>query len=573
VWSPALADHYMRTPPRDTHTKNRARRHAAALLAITLSITGALASVRAGAETRSRPKLVVVLVVDQMRADYLVRFAGLFVGGFRRLTTLGAVFTDAHQDHAATVTAVGHATLSTGMFPSHHGIAGNDWYDRTTRAKVASTIDAGHPVLTRPELGGRSPHNLMRTSLGDWLKAGSPRSKVFSIAFKDRSAILMGGQRPDGAFWYEHGAFVTSTYYARSLPGWVDAFNASGLIDAHFAEGWRKLLPEEAYFASSEDNVATENDGRNTTFPHLFDDGTPDARARYRDGIEDTPFGDELAIEFAKTLVSAERLGTDADPDLLWLSCSTSDHVGHLYGPLSQEVQDNYLRLDRNLGDLFDFLDAKVGAGEWVVALSADHGVLPLPEELRRRGIDAGRVPRTEFLKQVGGAANAVAETVGAGPDLVAYANYDGVVLNLPPSGRLRVPPAEVRRLVAERLRALPFVADTFTLEELESDEPGREFLDAFRRSYVHGRSADILFRFKPNYLVAVGAYGTTHGGPYRYDTHVPIVVAGAGVRPATHASRVRTVDLAPTLAEALGLALPADLDGRSLWQAVAAPR
>lgn len=555
------------------HTTNRARRHAVAMLAITIAATGVLATVRAGAETKGRPKLVVVLVVDQMRADYLVRFAGLFTGGFRRLSTQGAVFPDAHQDHAATVTAVGHATLSTGAFPRNHGISGNDWYDRAAQAKIASTSDTSHPVLTRTDLGGRSPRNLMRTALGDWLKAQSPRSKVFSIAFKDRSAIFMGGHRPDGAFWYEHGAFVTSTYYGRSMPGWVDAFNASGLIDAHFAEGWRKLLPEEAYFASTEDNVAAENDGRNTTFPHVFDDGTPGARARYRDGIEDTPFGDELAIEFAQTLVTAERLGADADPDLLWLSCSTADHVGHKFGPLSQEIQDNYLRLDRNLGRLFDFLDAQVGAGEWVVALSSDHGVLPLPEELRRRGIDAGRVPRAEFLTQVVGAANAVAETIGAGADLIAYANYDGVVLNLPPAGRMRVTAPEARRLVAERLRTLPFVADTFTLDELESNKPGREFLDAFRRTYVHGRSADILFRFKPNYLVAVGAHGTTHGGPYRYDTHVPLVIAGPGIRPGTHPSRTRTVDLAPTLAEVLRLAVPADLDGRSLWSTIEAPR
>jgi predicted AlkP superfamily pyrophosphatase or phosphodiesterase len=545
-------------------------RHSAVLLATTLAVTLLLVPAGARAARAGAPKLVVVVVVDQMRADFLVRFAGLFTGGFRRLTRDGAVFADAHQDHAATLTAVGHATISTGSFPSHHGIVGNDWYDRESGSRVASTTDPNQRILGRPGATGQSPSRLLRSALGDWLKAASPRSKVFSVAYKPRSAILMGGQRPDGAFWYDDdiGAFVTSAYYTNTVPAWVDTFNASGVLYAHFAEGWRKLLREEAYFVSSEDRVEAENDGKNVTFPYVFDDGSPGARDRYRSTIADTPFGDEHTLEFAKAIVANERLGEDAEPDILWVSCSATDHVGHSFGPMSHEVQDSYLRLDRSLGAFFEFLDAKVGSDGYVVALSSDHGVLPLPEELRRRGFDAGRISSIDLLSRLRAAVREVTEPIGAGPDVIAYAGSDGIVLKLPPAGKMSVTAAEVRRRIAERLRTIPYIVDVYTHEDLVSGVGGREYIDVYRRSYYPGRSADILLRFKPNYLVSNRNHGTTHGAPYPYDTHVPMVFAGPGIRAATHANRVRTADVAPTLAEWLGVPLPSDLDGVSLREA-----
>jgi predicted AlkP superfamily pyrophosphatase or phosphodiesterase len=534
-----------------SHLVARFVRSVVVVVAITLAF---------GGSATARPRLAVVIVVDQMRADYLTRFAGLYTGGFRRFLREGAVFTDAHHDHALTVTAAGHATISTGAYPSHHGIVGNEWYDRALHSKVYCTDDSASPILGAPALGGQSPRNLRRAALGDWLKAASPSSRVFSVAFKDRSAIQMGGMRPDAAFWYDGstGRFVTSAYYAKAYAPWVDAFNASGRVDEHFAEGWRKLLPEEAYFMSTEDRVAAENDGEHTTFPYSFDDGAPDAKARYHQRIWETPFGDELTVEFAEALVASERLGDDADPDVLWLSCSTADLIGHRFGPLSQEAEDCYLRLDRELGELFAMLDAKVGPGRYVAALTADHGVLPLPEELDRRGVEAARVVPADFHAQIAAAVSEVARASGLPDNLLGSDGYDGVVLNGPAS-------AELRQRVAERLRRVPFVADAYTLDELEAAAPGRAYLDTYRRSTFDGRTPDVMLRYRENYLVDYGAHGTSHGSPYAYDTHVPLVFFGAGVRPGDHADRVFTVDLAPTIADLLGVQLPADADGRSL--------
>lgn len=544
------------------------RRAANALLrALALTIAFCMVAAAAVAPTakEGRPRLVVVVVVDQMRADYLVRFAGLFEGGFRRYLQRGAVFTDGHHDHGYTVTAAGHATVSTGTVPAHSGIVGNEWYDREAKTKAYATGDPASPIVGAPSSGGQSPRNLRRTAFGDWLKAASPKSKVFSVAFKDRSSILMGGQHPDAAYWYggSTGRFVSSTYYMKAYPAWVDAFNASGLVDTHFAEGWHKLLPEDAYFASTEDRIATENDGEHTTFPYTFDDGTPTAKTKYYDRIWGTPFGDELAIEFAKALVVNERLGEDADTDILWLSCSTADSVGHRFGPLSQEAQDCYMRLDRKLGELFDFLDARVGVGNYVLALSADHGVLPLPEELQRRGIDSMRVPGAEQKAQVTAAVAEVARATNAPDGLLVDVDYEGVILNLPADGRLT--PAEMRRRVAERLRQLPFVADAYTLEEIGGTGSGRPYLDAYRRSFFVGRSPDVVLRYRENYLVDGGTRGTSHGSPYAYDTHVPIVFVGRGIAPGLYGGRVRTIDIAPTLATLIGVPVPSDVDGQSL--------
>lgn len=547
------------------------RRHLSVLAAIATLIALSIAPFPRVYAKGERPRLVVVVVIDQMRYDYLVRFAGLYTGGLKRFLDQGADFTDAHHDHAITVTAAGHATLSTGAFPSHHGIVGNDWFDRAANGKVYATSDPNVRILGDPSGAGQSPRNILRTSLGDWLKAASPRSKVFSVALKDRSAIAMGGQHPDGAYWYDSaGKFVTSTYYLQtSYPAWVNEFNTSGRIDEHFAEGWKRLLSDDAYFLSREDRFEAEADGEHTTFPYVFDDGTPDARARYYREIWNTPFGDELAIDFAEQLVTSEKLGDDNDPDLLWLSCSTADVIGHRYGPLSQEAEDAYLRLDRKLGELFAVLDSRVGAGNYMIALSADHGVLPMPEELQRRGISAERVSAGALSSMLNDAVRGAAHSLGIEQDMVAYAGWDGVYLNLSPAVTAHATASQIRQAVAERLRQLPIVLDAYTAEELEATEPGREFLDAFRHSFVAARSADVMIRFKPNSLVGIGAHGTTHGSPYEYDTHVPLVFAGYRVRAGAHPERVRTVDLATTLADFLKCPTPLDVDGISLRKTV----
>jgi predicted AlkP superfamily pyrophosphatase or phosphodiesterase len=517
------------------------------------------------------PKLVVVLVVDQMRADYLNRFGGYFTGGLARLLDSGAVFTDAHQDHAATVTAVGHATIATGAFPSSHGIVGNDFFDRAENREVYSASDSSAPLLGAPNAPGRSPQRLMRDALGDWLKLSSPESKVYSVAIKDRSAIMMAGHRADGAYWYHapQKGLVTSTYYQQEYPAWVNSFNNSGILESYFRHGWWKLMPEEVYLASREDSFPAERGIQQFTFPYvyteLFADSTGLPSPEYYEGILYSPFGDAFVFEFAKAIVVNEQLGEDDTPDILFIGASSADYVGHDWGPLSHEVQDYYLQLDQYLDSLFVFLDSSIGRGNYLFALSADHGVSFTPEELARRGFDARRIggwERREMLvRAVEGATRAL------GIDIAPNVRYmGGLFVSFPES--VTVPLTDVHEAIADSLRTLDIVADAYTFGELSADTTWhRPYLDAFQRSFYPTRIADVLIRFKEHYVTSSSS--ATHGSAYRYDTHVPIILVGPNVTPGRYTDRVRTVDIAPTLALLLGLETPSEVDGHVLWSAL----
>jgi len=523
----------------------------------------------------AKPKLAVVIVVDQMRADHLTRFAGLYKFGLARLLREGMRFTNAHHDHARTVTAAGHATISTGCFPAHHGVVGNSWFEHSERRDVYCSLDTTSEILGHPEDRGCSPAKLMRTTAGDWLQQASPESKVFSISRKDRAAIMMGGQHPDGAFWYhgKDGTFVTSKYYMDAYPKWVDAFNRSGRVDRFFRDGWQKLLPEEAYFVAREDDFEAEKDDNHSRFPHLFQTKSGKPGNAYYSKLIETPFSDALLLEFARELVKNEHLGQDNIPDLLWISCSAADAVGHAYGPLSQESEDLFLRLDRNLGKFFDFLDQQIGRDNYFIVLSSDHGVLPLPEELARRGLDARRLPMAEVIDAMQPAFDAVSRELHIRGDLIKEIS-NGLVLNYEAADRAGVDHALLRAKSAEKLRRVPILADVYTRDELLQNKRGKhhpngddgtDYFRLFQHSFYPDRAADLFLQFKKYTLVSSRKYGTSHGSPYRYDTWVPIVFAGPGIQPGVHDEYVRTVDIAPTLAALLGITPPANVDGENL--------
>ncbi|MFQ5631705.1 MAG: alkaline phosphatase family protein, partial [bacterium] len=359
----------------------------AILILLLLSVDLSAEKREKNVESIAKPKLVVLIVVDQMRADHLTRFAGVYKHGFARLSNEGAVFTDAYHDHAYTVTAAGHATISTGAFPSRNGIVGNEWFDRSEKKKVYCAEDTSAALLGYPEKGagkGRSPRRLLVPTFGDWLKSQSPKSKVFGVSRKDRAAIYGTGSKADGAFWYniDDGNFITSEYYYHKYPEWVEAFNTSRSVDAFYGKNWQKLMPEEVYFLAREDTFATEGGGAQTAFPHSLasKSGKPDQM--YYSRLTGTPFLEKLMLDFARAMVENEALGQDEAPDVLVVGCSGADAIGHAYGPLSQESMDYFLRLDRNLGDFFAFLDKKISKENYITVLSSDHGVLPMPEEL-----------------------------------------------------------------------------------------------------------------------------------------------------------------------------------------------
>ena len=536
---------------------------------------GEPATVVPAAETPRRPRLAVVLVVDQMRADYLERYADLYRGGLARLRREGAWFVEADVQHALTYTAPGHASVATGSHPARHGIVANEWFDRAAGKAVYAADDPEvHPALTKESptpLAGRSPRQLERSTLGDWLKGQEPQARVFSVALKDRSAIMMGGQVADRAYWYssETAGFGSSTWYAGGAPppAWVAAFNAEEPVYRRFAGGWTRMLDAAAYLRSGPDRVEAESDGVKTEFPHVYDDGTPASRAAFAKQILWTPFGDEMSLTFARTLVKEEGLGADAVPDVLMLSLSSADYIGHAYGPFSHEIQDYYVRLDGYLGEFLMYLDEAVGEGNWVLALTADHGALPLPEEARLRGRPtARRVVAADYHPRVKAAVHAELKALKIPEAALQHVGEDGLWVDAAQASAGGVTAAQLRSAVALAVKRLDFVADAFTADELAaSGDARRAFLVPYQRSYFAERSPDVQMRFKEWSLVDAQPGGTSHGSPYRYDTHVPVLFCGMGVRPGVHATAVGTVDVAPTLAALLGVQAPADVDGRSL--------
>ncbi len=512
-------------------------------------------------------KLAVLIVIDQMRPDYLTRFGAEYSGGLARLMREGMVFTNVYHDHSATETAVGHATISTGRYPSHHGFVGNDWYDRELGRSTYACADSAAHVLGEATAPGRSPKLLLTDALGDWLKEQHPGAKVYSVSSKDRAAVAMGGRKPDGAFWFSQtsGRYVTSNYYMSSYPVWLDSFNAAREVDSYARIGWHKLLPDSAYSLSHRDDFPSENDGIHTTFPHLFDTTAAPPGKKYYQSFYGTPFADQLTLTVAKLIVKKADLGKDTIPDLLCISCSAADVIGHAYGPNSQEIQDYYLRLDRYLDTFFVFLDSAVGKGQYCVALSSDHGVLPLPEDLITQGLPAVRLNVDTVSAAIHAIGRQMMTELHLPADPIADASYD-VILNYEGSRQAGISDADLEQAAAVRIRKLPFIADAFSRDELQSGAgEGRPYYELFRNAFHPLRGPDIYLRFNQYTLVGKSKFGTSHGTPYSYDTDVPLVFLSSITAAGRADERVKTVDIAPTLARLLGVIPPKDIDGQPL--------
>jgi predicted AlkP superfamily pyrophosphatase or phosphodiesterase len=496
------------------------------------------------------PTLVVVLVVDQLPESLLERYDSVFTGGLRRLLDQGRVYASATHDHAETETAPGHTTLATGVFPSRHGIVANDWSEERDGEwrSVYSMADPASPILGFPEMPGRSPANMFRGGLPDWLKARSPEARIVSVSRKDRAAIGLAAQAAGEVYWMAPGAgqFVTSTYYHSDYPGWVREFNRREMPRIYADTVWQNVTPPELWSLTRPDTARYELDGVHTFFPHrasdLVDVSDPGAVNTWR--YDDTPFPDVAVVEFAKTAIRELELGRRGVVDYLGVSLSQTDLVGHRFGPLSREQLDNLLRVDRLIGELLDDLDETVGPGRWVLAFSSDHGVLGIPEYLEEEGVLAHRLTRDDAV---------------ALRSAVQGASVGGLE-----GERLA---ESVERAVA----ALPFVAAAYTTSEIEdADARPDSFAVLFDHSFVEGRAVSVParygveFRYAPN-TIAWGEDPATHGSPYYYDRWVPLIFLGGSVEPGTTAEPVATVDVAPTLASLARIEAPDDLNGRVL--------
>ncbi len=502
------------------------------------------------------PRLMLFLVVDQLSQEYLVRFRPLLGGGLAYLLEHGVVFADAHHDHANTVTGAGHATLSTGCFPRRSGIISNQWRDRATGRQVYCVQD---------EQYRRSPANLLVSTIGDWLKDMDPTSKVFAASGKDRSAILLGGHQADAALWYDGGDWVTTGYY--ETPTWLEDFNDAKWLDQYFGTMWEPLpVPQETL--DELDIVMLDEGIYQRNFPYAFGGKSLIPDGSFYNSILSSPFSDRYLMELARSIITEEDLGADEHPDLLAISFHALDYVGHGFGPNSREVLDTVLRLDRTMGELFDFIDQQIGLDNVVISLSADHGVAPIPAYRRSVGEWAERADLDDVacFQNVGRALRQ------------RYGNYDwvraGLYLDDDAIEEAGIDRSEIERQVATLLGQCDSVERVWTWSELLETPPAASSTDEasryrqlFANSFHPDRSPDFELQYTAYYLRQMSR-GTSHGTPHTYDTWVPFIVLAPGLRAHEVGDRVRTADLAPTLAGIMGIEAPADLDGvdRRAW-------
>jgi hypothetical protein len=532
----------------------------------------------------ARPRLAVLVVFDQLRGDYLTRWQDLFgAGGFRRLQTHAAWFRDCHYPYALTVTGAGHASLLTGCTPAVHGIVANDWFERaeggsvycvecrrSQRVPPLPAADGGVPGAGKRGDGGVSPDRLLVPTLADSLKeATAGRGRVVSLSLKDRSAILTVGPRADACYWFDvsDGRFVTSTCYRDQPHAWVTAFNGQGRAERWRGREWTRCRPDLDYARySGPDDGPGEGRGvqvrdrqgnvlaeQGICFPHPFPDG------RYYDALYNSPQGNELLLELVKVAVVAEDLGRDDAPDLLSVSFSSNDPIGHTWGSDSQEVLDVTLRTDRLLRELLTFLDQRVGVGNYALVLTADHGVCPLPEAAATHGHAARRIDPKELTQQAGAFLDA---TFGSGPgSWFEAAPYPWLYLDADTARRRGTTVAAVEAALADWYPRQPGIRAAYTRTGLQTGVPDEDEIgQRVRRSFHPERCGEVYVLQEPYCLFtsAFGRAGTTHGTPYPYDTHVPLLAYGPGFPPGPNDEPAVPQQAAALLAHGLRIPPPA---------------
>lgn len=514
-----------------------------------------------------RPKLVVGIVVDQMRYDYISRFwNGYSEGGFKRLVKEGFNFKNNHYNYAPTSTGPGHASVYTGTTPASHGIIGNDWYDKEIGASVYCAADNTYAsVGTASAAGQMSPKQLLTTTISDQLKLHTQsRSKVIAIALKDRGAVLPGGHTADAAYWFhgkEEGSWISSTFYMETLPSWVTQFNSK--VPQQYKKPWDLLKSEKAYTQSGSDKNNYEGAYRGETaavFPHDLV-SLWEANGAY-DILKATAYGNSLTADFALAALKGENLGKGVDTDFLAISFSSTDYVGHQFGVNSREIEDTYYRLDLDLERLLKALDAQVGPGNYSLFLTADHAAVQVPSYLKDLKIPSGYFDSKVFKEKL----NAyVADQFGSEDLIENISNYQ-VFLNRGLVAQLDIDLKGMQEDLAQFILQDSAVERTYTAHQMWGGEYTKGIPYILQNGYNPKRSGDVLFVLKPA-VISYSRTGSTHGSPQIYDTHTPLLFYGKGFKRGASYERSEIPDIAPTLAAMLGIAFPNGTTGKPLTQ------
>ena len=503
-----------------------------------------------------RPKLVVGIVIDQMRWDYLYRYQKRYTdGGFKRLLNEGFSCENTVIPYVPSVTAIGHTCIYTGSVPSIHGIAGNNFVKNGEKV-YCTDDDTVKPVGSNSEAGLMSPRNLWVTTIGDEMKiASNGRAKVVGVALKDRASILPAGHNPDGAFWFDDksGNFITSTHYMNQLPKWVEAFNSKKLPEHHLSEKWTTLYPKDTYTESTSDENEYENGikkGVKATLPLNL----PELYKKYGYNIiRNTPFGNSLTFDMAKAAIDGEQLGADDETDLLAVSCSSTDYIGHQVGTHAVETEDTYLRLDKAIADFLSYLDAKVGKGNYLVFLSADHGAMNNARFLQDRRIPAGNWDDGVAAKKLN---EMIAKEFPNTSDLVKTVMNYQVFFNREVIKNQHLDFAKIKQTVVDFLKEDSCVLYACDMEKTMTESIPEEVKYRIVNGYNRERSGDIQIVLKPNFYTH-GMKGTDHGAWNLYDTHIPLVFMGWGIKHGATTKRTFMTDIAPTIGALIHVQAP----------------
>jgi predicted AlkP superfamily pyrophosphatase or phosphodiesterase len=520
--------------------------------------------------TLARPKLVVGIVVDQMRYDYLYRYYDKYKeGGLKRLMNEGFNARNNHYHYALTVTAAGHSAVYTGSLPAINGIVGNDWFDKFTGQNVYCTDDKSVATVgsSNVTVGKMSPKNLLVSTVTDQLRiATNFRSKTIGVAIKDRASILPAGHAANGAYWFDSrtGNFVTSTYYMNELPKWVQDYNDKKMPAEFAKRGWNALLPIEQYTQSTQDDVTWEgklSGAPKPVFPHELIGSAGDAFGV----ITTSPWGNTMTKDMAIAAIKGENLGKGKETDFLAVSFSTPDRIGHAFGPNSVEQEDNYLKLDMEFADLFNFLDTWTGKGNYTVFLTADHGAMDVPAFWKEHKLPAGLINPTTLTRNI---INGLNVAFGDGKYVQSFENYQ-IYFNDSLLTAKKITVEDAFRVVRSSILSMDGVADVINLRDIARAPLNTYQLELYKNNINAKRSGDLQIITQPGWFAQSGGTGTDHGTPYNYDTHVPFLLYGWGVNKGETLRRTTIADIAPTISALLHILPPSGNVGSPVIEAL----
>jgi predicted AlkP superfamily pyrophosphatase or phosphodiesterase len=541
-----------------------------AIIALNLFIFSSFSQTTSKSVTPDKaPKLVVGIVIDQMRWDYLTRFAPIFkaTGGFKRMMQEGFSCDNTQIGYTPSVTACGHTSIYTGSVPAIHGITGNAWWDGQLKRSVYCSEDKSVDGIgvNGSSDGQMSPKNMLTTTICDELRlATNFKSKVIGIAIKDRGAILPAGHSANAAYWFDSksGKFITSSYYMKQLPEWVNNFNNRKMPDSLLALGWTKKLADEIYLQYA---TADEKSYEGTPFGKEQTKMPYDLTRTEKEGygkVPSTPHGNTITLEMAKAAVLSEEMGKDEVTDFLAVSFSSPDYIGHSFGPNSWETVDGYVRLDEELGRLFDFLDAKVGKGKYTAFLSADHAVANIPGFMKENKLPGGTINEKEVLSTLN---NGIKENFGVDRVVLSLYNYQ-VHLDRDKIDSLKADKAGICKWIIQHLRKNEAVSNAFPTAEILTSPMPQVLREKLANGFYYNRSGDIQIVLKPGYIDG-GATGTTHGLWYPYDAHIPLLWYGYGINKGNLNKEVYMHDIAATLAALLHIQMPSGNIGKPITE------